>query len=50
MMEKLEDRQVTRFDLHFSDGQCVVLNKLIDYDIDLYRSESSLMALALFLL
>ena len=40
-MEKLEDRQVTRFDLHFSDGQCVVLNKLIDYDIDLYRSEES---------
>jgi hypothetical protein len=41
MMEKLEDRQVTRFDLYFLDGQRVVINKLIDYDIDLYRSEKS---------
>lgn len=33
--------QVTRFDLHFSDGQRVVINKLSDYDIDLYKSEKS---------
>jgi hypothetical protein len=40
-MEKLEDKQITRFDLHFLDGQRVVLDKLMDYDIDLYRSENS---------
>ena len=41
MMKRLIEEQVTRFDLHFSDGQRVVLNKLIDYDIDLYKSEKS---------
>ena len=40
-MMKLKDRQITRFDLHFSDGQLVVINKLINYDIDLYKSEKS---------
>ena len=40
-MMKLEDRQVTRFDLYFADEQRVVINKLIDYDINLYKSEKS---------
>ena len=41
MIKRLIDEQVTRFDLHFSDGQRIVLNKLIDYDVDLYKSEKS---------
>ena len=45
MMKRLIDEQITRFDLHFSDGQRVVLNKLIDYDIDLYKSEKSAIAI-----
>ena len=41
MMKRLIEEQVTRFDLHFSDGQRIVLNKIIDYDIDLYKAEKS---------
>lgn len=41
MALKLTDRDIIKFDLYFSDGQHITLNKLIDYDIDLYKRENS---------
>lgn len=41
MILKQDEREITTIDLYFEDGQCVTLDKLIGYDVDLCKRENS---------